>query len=126
MTGSNTFQHVPTRSRTYPETPRGLVGKAASDLIAYAGLTPKTAGDIARNLSEPTIKRIIGGRANISEPSLQALAGVLQLPINFFLYILDGNREALEALTMPTHVREYLPGLLGPTPPPPRRGRATA
>lgn len=102
------------------------MAKAAKDLINYAGLTAKGAGEVAGNLSYPTIRRIMAGDAAVGEPSLMALAGVLKLPINFFLLILDDDRAALEKLTMPIYVREYIATLLDSGPPPARSRRARA
>lgn len=121
MTPSDTIDSMPLIGRERPATPRELAGKAAKDLIGYAGMSQLGAGSVVKNLSYPTVKNIVAGLPSVRDASLQALAGVLHLPINFFLLIIDEDRAGLEALTMPTHVREYITDLLGPIESPSRR-----
>jgi hypothetical protein len=116
------MQHVPIRSEPPPrDETRVLAGKAVKDLIAYAGMTPPQAGQVAKNLSIPTVRKIMRG-AYVGDASLQAMAGVLHLPVNLFLLIIDGNRAAIERLTMSEYVRDHVLALMsGPGSPSGRR-----
>jgi hypothetical protein len=118
------MQHVPIRTSTEPPTPRELTGKAVNDLINYSGMSINQAGTIARNLSVPTIRRIVRGDPSISDPSLQAMAGVLHLPVNLFLLMIDGDVSAIRRLPMDESVKDHVLTVMSgkrPTPPGSRR-----
>lgn len=122
MTACDTLQYMATNGRDRPTTPRGRVGKAAKELLNYFGLTPAQAGGIASNLSYATIKRIIAGDPRISDAVLQSMAGVLNLPVNLFVFIADEDYAAIQGLTLDVHVRDYLSDLMPELlEPPPRR-----
>lgn len=121
MTLSDTIQSMPATSQPLPPSSRTVAGKAVKDLIAYAGLTVSQAGLRADNLSTPTVKRIIRGEENVGDAPLQAMAGVLNLPINLFLLIIAEDWKAIEKLSMNDHVKDYVMSLRGPSRPPVKR-----
>lgn len=106
------MQYVATSTSPEPLNPRVLAGKAVRDLIAYRGMTIPQAGQVAQNLSTPTIRRIVRGDPKVGDGPLQAMAGVLNLPINLFLLIIAEDRAQIAALAMPDHIKDHVLTLL--------------
>lgn len=118
MTPSDTIDSMPVQGRPTLLTPRELAAKAAKDLISYSGMSLRGAGRIADNLAPRTVSRLVAGDPAVVDSSWQALAGVLHLPVNLFLMIIDEDRAGIAALTLPVHVRDHLVllGILDATP----------
>lgn len=112
MTPSDTIRRMPAKRQPRPPSPRALVGQAVRDLLAYRGLTASKAGQMRDNCSTPTIRRILRGDDGVGDAPLQALAGILDLPVNIFLLMLDGDAKAIAAMNMPDYPQQYILNLL--------------
>lgn len=130
MTPHDTMRRMPAPPKPPPpDTPvlRLLTGKAVKDLIAYKGMNVSQAGNVQDNLSTPTLRRIIRGVEPVGDGPLLSVAKLLDLPVNIFLLMLEGDATAIAELeTTNEHGKNYILSLLESSRPESRRRRGDA
>lgn len=94
-------------------TPREAVGDLVADLISYRGLSITGIGNTEPNISPMTIHRIIDGVPSVRDQKLLTLEGVLELPPRTLVLMAQGNTRAVEALEMPSDIKQMVMSTLG-------------